>query len=87
MGCRFGVALGNARLQPRLKKAQAVAAFDVLYEFINGAHLAGAVEQALDEILVAIKVQKLADDHRGLLGADLLNVHLSMYFKKLLACK
>mmetsp|Transcript_36899 Transcript_36899/g.63698 ORF Transcript_36899/g.63698 Transcript_36899/m.63698 type:complete len:837 (-) Transcript_36899:351-2861(-) len=74
----LGVALGNAGLQPGVQQTQAVAALGLLHELSHGAELAHRVHQRAQKLLIALQVQQLAHDLRGLLGGNLLHVHLDV---------
>ena len=56
------------------QQAQPVPLLDLLNQLVDRALLAHAVEQVLDEILVAVEVKELAHDRRRLLRAHLLHV-------------
>ena len=56
----------------------AVDGLELLDELVDGAGLSDAVEESPDEVLVAVKLEELADDLGGLVRADLLHVHLNV---------
>ena len=68
----LGRAGGDPVLEPALEEPEAVAAFGDLDHLVDGAGLADGHQDLLDQVLVGIELEELANDLGGFGGGYLL---------------